>query len=363
MRRMPVDSVQLRQFTVFEDARITFCPGVNVILGTNGTGKSHAMKAAYAALRAMEQAAGALAMKALFRADGVSFSEYPDKLLKVFRPEGGDLRRLIRRGAGAAPAEVAVVVDGHDTRLTIEPTGVLVVKREPEHTSVGKALFLPSREILSMFDGFLAAYTSRELSFDETYYDACLALSASILRGERYQATAPLRAPIEKALGGPVVLDGSRFHIRRPDGDMEPHLLAEGWRRLAALAHLIANGSIAPGTAFFWDEPEAGLNPRLVVLVADLLLDLAARGVQVFIATHDYLLSRRLSVVAEYGKRPDAPTRFFLFHRADEAAPVTVAAGSTLAELPEDPILAEFTRHYDFERDLFQEAALAGAAQ
>lgn len=359
---MPVDSVQLRQFTVFEDARITFCPGVNVILGTNGTGKSHAMKAAYAALKALDQAAEDGTLKPAFRALGIPFQEYPGKLLRVFKPEGGDLRRLIRRGTTAG-AEVTVVVDGKPTLLVIQPALGALVANEPERATSPKALFLPSREVLSMFDGFLAAYTSRELSFDETYYDACLALSASILRGERYQATAPLRAPIERALGGPVVLDGSRFYIRRPDGDMEPHLLAEGWRRLAALAHLIANGSIAPGTAFFWDEPEAGLNPRLIVLVADLLLDLAARGVQVFIATHDYLLSRRLSVVAEYGKRPDAPSRFLLFHRADEAAPVTIAAGSTLAELPEDPILAEFTRHYDFERDLFQEAALAGAAQ
>jgi hypothetical protein len=337
---------------------------VNVILGTNGTGKSHAMKAAYAALRAMETERVTTAnMKAARIAAGMHSHEYPDKLVRVFEPEREDLLRLIRRGVGEAPAELTVVVDGQPTQLVIQRTVGGVVTSEPDRATSPKALFLPSREILSMFDGFLAAYSNRELSFDETYYDACLALSASILRGERYEATASLRAPIERALGGPVVLDGSRFHIRRPDGDMEPHLLAEGWRRLAALAHLIANGSIAPGTAFFWDEPEAGLNPRLIVLVADLLLDLAARGVQVFIATHDYLLSRRLSVVAEYGKRPDAPSRFFLFHRADEAAPVTIAAGSTLAELPEDPILAEFTRHYDFERDLFQEAALAGAAQ
>jgi hypothetical protein len=219
-------------------------------------------------------------------------------------------------------------------------------------TRPAKALFLPSRELLSMYEGFLAAYKGRELSFDETYYDACFALSATALRGERYQETAALRAPLEAAIGGPVVLEGSRFFVRKPDGDMEPHLLAEGWRKLASVAHLIANGSLSAGTAFFWDEPEAGLNPELVVLVVELLLALAERGVQIFVATHDYLLSQKLSLISEYGRRPGAPIRFFGFQRGPGGA-VTVASGEAVTALPHDPILAEFLRHYDFERDFF----------
>jgi hypothetical protein len=272
------------------------------------------------------------------------------KLRQVFKPDRGDLDRLVHRGAGDRRAHIDVVVDRRQISMTLggfESGG---------HVGAGaaKALFLPSRELLSMYEGFLAAYKARELSFDETYYDACFALSATALRGERYEGTAPLRATIEAAIGGPVVLEGNRFVIRRPDGDMESHLLAEGWRKLASVAHLIANGSIAPGTALFWDEPEAGLNPRLVVLVFELLLALAERGVQIFVATHDYLLSHKLSLISEYGKRPAAPMRFFGFQRSGDA--VTVASGATITELPEDPILAEYSRHYDFERALFDGA-------
>src|SRR5262249_33946341 len=102
---------------------------------------------------------------------------------------------------------------------------------------------------------------------------------------------------------------------------------------------------------FFWDEPEAGLNAQLTALVADLLLDLAERGVQIFVATHDYLLSRRLSSISEFKKRPGAPVRFFLFQRSDGA--ISVASGDTLADVPEDPISVEVLRQYDFERKLF----------
>jgi len=42
---MKVDSLHLEQLSVFADVELVFSPGINVFLGTNGTGKSHAMKA------------------------------------------------------------------------------------------------------------------------------------------------------------------------------------------------------------------------------------------------------------------------------------------------------------------------------
>ncbi len=340
---MKVDSLHLQQFTVFEDVELAFSPGINVFLGTNGTGKSHAMKALYAPLRAMEE----WAAKGRALADAQPF-HHTTKLCDVFKPDRNDLERLVRRGTAGQRAKLEVRVGAARLDIDVGPGGQHAAVMGVEHT---KALFLPSRELLSMFDGFLAAYTKRELSFDETYFDACLALSASVLRGQAYEDTGPLRAPIEAVIGGPVVLEGNRFFVRRPDGDMEPHLIAEGWRKLASVAYLIANGSLSPGTAFFWDEPEAGLNPQVVMVVVDLLLALAERGVQIFVATHDYLLSHTLSSISDYKKRPGAPTRFFLFRRRDGA--VTVEHGDTLADLPEDPINDAFLRHYDFERALF----------
>jgi len=46
----------------------------------------------------------------------------------------------------------------------------------------GKAVFLPSKEILSFFDGFLALSVKRELQFDETYSDLALNLSTPKLK-------------------------------------------------------------------------------------------------------------------------------------------------------------------------------------
>ena len=210
-----------------------------------------------------------------------------------------------------------------------------------------------------MFDGFIAAYDERELSFDETYYDLCVALSAKPLRGARRGDIASLLRPLENILGGRVVLEGGRFHVSAPDGFIEAHLLAEGFRKIAGLVHLIANGSLMQNGLLFWDEPEANLNPRLVTRVAQALCTLTRGGVQVFVATHDFLLSHELSLAAEYGTEPRVPMRFFAFSRQD-GGPVTVESGGTLAELSHNPILEEFAAHYDRERALFSSTTEEG---
>ena len=42
--------LHLRNFTVFEDADFEFGPGLNVLVGANGTGKSHVLKVGYTLL-------------------------------------------------------------------------------------------------------------------------------------------------------------------------------------------------------------------------------------------------------------------------------------------------------------------------
>jgi recombinational DNA repair ATPase RecF len=46
---MTISRLELTNFTVFEKASFEFCPGINVLIGENGTGKSHVLKAMYAA--------------------------------------------------------------------------------------------------------------------------------------------------------------------------------------------------------------------------------------------------------------------------------------------------------------------------
>ena len=77
---------------------------------------------------------------------------------------------------------------------------------------------------------------------------------------------------------------------------LEFNLVAEGLRKIALLWQLIKNGTLEKGTVLFWDEPEANINPKYIPVIAELLLMLESEGVQIFISTHDYFLSKYIEV-------------------------------------------------------------------
>ena len=50
------------------------------------------------------------------------------------------------------------------------------------------------------------------------------------------------------------------------------------------------------GSILFWDEPEVNINPVHIPVIVEMLLELQRNGVQIFISTHDYILSKYFEV-------------------------------------------------------------------
>jgi ABC-type transport system involved in cytochrome c biogenesis ATPase subunit len=359
---MKLKTIELEKFVAFKKATCKFSPGLNVFVGANGTGKSHLLKLLYSILKANEKAD---------RASDSSPNSYErvlaQKLVGVFRPdparpestnkaERGGLGRLVFRSKGRTSGSVKLITDKGDVSFRLTTLGRLtdLLASLPKSE---RALFIPSREAFAMFEGFAAAYERAELSFDETYYDLCVALGASPAKGPWGAQVEGMATLIEEQLGGRVHLDGGRFYVDNKDGFIEAHLLSEGMRKLASLFRLLVNHSLTKNGFLFWDEPEANLNPRLVTLVASILRRLAAAGVQVFVSSHDYLLTQELSLSAEFperqAKEEKCSIRFFGFSRTTESS-VEVRSGNQLTDLVDNPILDEFARLYDRRREMFE---------
>ncbi len=162
-------------------------------------------------------------------------------------------------------------------------------------------VFVPTRELLTIYPGFVPLYETRYLEFDETWRDTCLLLGAPTLRGPRETTIAALIAPLEEQLGGRVVLDRNGRFCFRPfnAGNTEMPLVAEGWRKIAMLVRLISTGSLLDKGCLFWDEPESNLNPSLIRDVARVILGICGAGVQVFVATHSLFLLREFEILLE----------------------------------------------------------------
>ncbi len=335
---MPIQSLSLTNFTVFQKIDLNFSPGLNVIIGENATGKSHLLKLLYALVKTGD-----------VDQDNPSI-ELKDRLAALFRPDSGRVGRLARTGE-QAHCRYHLTTNLGELVGTLEALDEVNVSAASESRPL-PALFLPAREVLSMYEGFVPLYQSRALSFDATYYDTCVALQALPLRGPAKAAAEILSAPIYRVLGGRVELDGPRFYVDIGDGNREAHLVAEGLRKLATLAHLIDTGAIAPGTILFWDEPEANLNPRLIARLAEPLVHLANSGVQIFLSTHDFLLPHRLSLMAEFGRHTSM--QFFSLSRDDVFQDVQIESAPLITELRNNPILDEYARYYEDQRELYR---------
>nr|MCU0346321.1 ATP-binding protein [Saprospiraceae bacterium] len=109
-------------------------------------------------------------------------------------------------------------------------------------------------------------------------------------------------------------------------------------------------------TILFWDEPEANLNPKYILVVSKFLQTLAKAGCQIFVATHDYLLPYDLSLSKEYqdveGGAPDM--KFFSLYKGENGT--AVEEGATMPDLNHDPIHEGLSQHNNREDVLFRKS-------
>ncbi|MFP4394481.1 MAG: AAA family ATPase [Anaerolineales bacterium] len=347
---MKVERLELEDFTAFEDVQFEFCPGINVFIGANSTGKTHVMKAIYTLLKVCEQ----VHLKEISSKEKIE-EMVQEKLQGVFKPDS--LGRLVRRGKGRHSGEIHLVYAGLSLKMNLTTQSNVHLEYDkllrPE-----SSVYLPAREFLSINEGFIAAYLKRETAFDETFFDLSVALNSQPLSaGRRETEIKDLVEPLEKVIGGKVTQKQGRFYVRLSEGNLEAPLVSEGYLKLGGLIYLINNGSLTQNGVLFWDEPEANLNPKAVSVVVKVLRTLAASGVQIFIATHDYLLSQKLSLLVEYPSDTDAAVKFFSLFKPNRRKGVQVEAGDTLVDIEHNPILEEFAAHYDQELELFRKAS------
>lgn len=293
-------SLKLHGFTLFARADLEFARGLNVIVGSNGTGKSHLLKLAYTATRWSQEMELRTARQG--RPDKATMQkELGGKLVRVFRPD--QLGRLTARGQGRKRAEIEVAFfqkpkAGFKFSFASNSSTDVTLDKVPEQFFEGGAVFLPTKEMLSMFPGFAALYDNVSIEIDETYADLCRALDRPLLKGRRYEEINQLLKPLEEILGGSVRNENGRFYlVQKGSGRFEISLVAEGFRKLGTVAYLLANGCLSTQSALFWDEPETNLNPAYMAKVAEMLVRVAESGTQVFVATHSLFMLRELSML------------------------------------------------------------------
>ncbi len=341
-----ITHIKLQNLTAFEQLDQAFSPGVNVLIGANGTGKTHLLKTLYAAC-------------AITVGEDVE-KGFGLKLRSVFNPYEGRVGRLARRQSTSIKTRIVITREGgskltadfsnHTNKVEdIRVTGEVSWQKEPLESA-----YIPVKEMLAHAPGFLATASKREIAFEEVYVDIIKRAFLPKLTGPTDRDRKRLLTALQKAIEGKVVAKGEYFFLKNNQGDLEFTLLAEGMRKLALIWLLIQNGTLLSGSVLFWDEPEANLNPSLMGEVVEVILELQRLGVQIFLSTHNYVLLKEFDLRK---KRSDA-IRFISLFR-DESENVVGQSSDTYRGVDPNAISDTFADLY--QRDISR--ALKGGAE
>lgn len=360
-----IQKLTLKNFAAFKDVSVDFSPKINVIIGENSCGKTQLLKAAYALTRAGNE----LEEQGTVTQSNAQ-TTLTRKLLKVYKPNEEKIGTLNHRSSKEKTEIFADFASGQSFGCTFTSKSSQVgLNGKFQAIGAGSGVFIPTKEILSFLEGISSPEAHRqtlERLFDETYFDLA------------HKLLTPAQNPEEKALwanekianriGGQFEFDGPKVQFK--SGEYKEYkkkhasetyfsplsqpalsatMTAEGFRKIGVLQRLLQNSAVGAGTngPLFWDEPEANVNPKLMRLVVDVLLDLSRNGQQIILATHDYVLLKWFDLLMDKGQEDHV--RFHSLYRDNDNDVIKVASVDDYLQITPNPIDEAFGFLIDHE--------------
>jgi predicted ATP-binding protein involved in virulence len=356
--------LHLKNFTVFADANFEFSPGLNVLVGTNGTGKSHVLKVGYAVLETIELMSQEKNESFGLVWNEANFQGYLlDRLRRVFLPKNSNLGQLIRWEVPQPNTSVKTEY-GSDTSYSFQfsinkaelpkPSIHLTTFDEAGRLEkIGEPIFIPAKEVLTL-SWLLPASQQLRVEIEGTYLDLLNQLRLLPLRKpESVQAIQILT----KVLGGEVQEEGDKYFLVDNTGRrVAISMVAEGLRKFGTLQKLLANGSLTKQTTLIWDEPESNLNPALLRQLAAILAELARQGFQIILATHSMSLLKEFHILSRQKDAQPLPIKYFGLN-AQPGEATTVVATDDFKYLPDVVALDVELEQADALEDVFAKEA------
>ena len=368
-----ISKLHLKNFIAFTDLGIDFSPGINIVIGENGTGKTQLLKAILTL--SGPEARGEHADEQLAH-----------KLCRLYHPlsdQVGELRRAGERGEAMLSATFA---SGHEITAQFSGAATVVKVSTNAQGEASPAIFIPTKEVLSLVRGLTAEQPDLptiERIFDDGYLDLANQLAkegtsdldAKVQLDPRFASIVPR---LTNLIDGQYLLEKGRFvfeagryvekdaatrskaqHAQMYQDSTEwrfmpsskQHLssgmTAEGFRKIGVLQRLLSNGSLNPGVTgpLLWDEPESNLNPKLMKDLVQVLLELARNGQQIILATHDYVLLKWFDLLMDKGKGDQVA--FHRLYRDSVNGDIQRESQSDYAIVARSAISSAFAELYD----------------
>ena len=245
---MAITRIKLERFTAFRQLDFVPSPGINVIVGANGTGKTHLMKVAYAACDVSKTRA-----------------PFAQKLVRLFLPSGRSLGRLVRRQQGSSRCSVEVYRDGTKLRASFSnhataPDSASITGAGTWSSDPVRSVYVPVKEMLANSPGFRSLYSQREIHFEEIYSDILDRAHLPVPRGAPGRERGRLLNALQKTIAGKVTVKDEEFFLRNKQRQPGIHTAlggnAEAWSALAPNPERNAPSRFDPLLGRAGDEPQ-----------------------------------------------------------------------------------------------------------
>lgn len=289
-----LNNIQLENFGPLGQLSWPNLGPINLVVGSNGVGKTFLLKALYSAMKTLEE---------YRRGDDqrTAAEILAEKLYWTFQPDKiGD---LVTKGADGA-LSCKVQFDNQDFIYSFGKDTTKQISSLENHVQPrsSNSVFLPAKEVLSLHQIILKSREQdKAFGFDDTYLDLARALRQSPTRGKNYTEFAKSRQSLEEILGGRVEYDeaSGRWQFKKGNQKFPIGVTAEGIKKIAILDTLLGNRYLDTSSIVFIDEPESALHPLAISKLLDIVAVLAERGIQFFLASHSYFVLKKLFLIAQ----------------------------------------------------------------
>jgi AAA15 family ATPase/GTPase len=255
---MAINRVEIKDFLVFKgEFTADFCPGINVLIGGNATGKTTLIRKIYKEIR------------------DIYFLSIPTERVR--------------------PLPIEISSANADTSERVK---LLFNSTEITHT-----VYIPEKDILEHAKGLLTFIEQKQTGFGPLYRNVLIS-AQDVPTRKQSETQKSIGQKIAAIIDGDVHWDkgDGSFYTLKTDGSRIPFANeASGYKKLGFLGLLVSSGQLESGCVLFWDEPENSLNPELISTLVDILLELSRNGVQIFIATHSEILASYFAVNRQNG--------------------------------------------------------------
>lgn len=312
-RNMKLQKVYLRNITVFTGLELGLSEGINIIIGENGSGKTNFLKVLYYTCH--------------------------DKGWNMLGSE------YVRKYDFGNPYIPNIVIEYEKNDGTEETCWLQENGRKPCDRDGSEVLYIPAMEMLSHAKGLVSLYQKYDLPFERVQIDIIQNAELPETRNPS-EIESRLLNIIGNVIKGEVIYEDGAFFVKKADGikvgfEME----AEGFRKFALLWKLVRNGLLKAGSLLIWDEPEANMNPELLPVLADVLIELQRNGIQIIMATHSYNLSKYF----ELKKEESDQVLFHSFQRKENE--VNVSSGDVFGSLISNKLIEADEKLLDLAYD------------